>query len=207
MSPFCPHCGAPQIRVVVPDEAPDSTKSVPPPPAWYSAPSAYDPNAIRWDVAFKGAVISGLGAGLLSVTPVAQWGCLVWLLGSGAFAVWFYQRRIPGASTTVGTGVRIGAISGLIAFLVSALFGVAGFVLRPDQFRTNLHEQMDALTAANSDPKMQEIWRQMMSNLDKPEVLAAYFVIGLFITAVLFVIVSAAGGAFGASIFRRRDLS
>ena len=215
--PFCPHCGAPQIHVASPEEdasqapAPFSDDAGPrlvTPSTWPSGASAniQQTSAIQWELAWKGALLCGLGAAVLTAMPVLGLGCCLWLLGAGALAVWLYQRRVPGSVVTPGMGMRIGAVSGAIGYVATTIWSVFRFASNSQEFRTALQEQMEKSLAANPDPRAQEIMRQFMGNLNTPQGLATFFVLVMAIMAVVFVIFSAAGGALGASMFaRRRD--
>ena len=216
--PFCPHCGAPQIRVASPDD--DTSQMTPPfftdgtpqvasPASWAPAASAHIPQAasIQWELAWKGALLSGLAAGVLSNAPVLGLGCCLWLLGAGALAVWLYQRRVPGTFVTPGMGMRIGAVSGAIGYVAATILMALSFAFNSQEIRSAMQKQLDKSLAANPDPRAQEIMRQFMGNLNTPQGLATFFVLIMAIMAVVFVIFSAAGGALGASLFaRRRDL-
>ena len=213
--PFCPHCGAPQIRVPSPDEdasqpqplSSGETPQLVPPASWAPGAPVYHPYAIQWELAWKGALLSGLIAAVLTAVPVISLGCCLWLLGAGALAVFLYQRRIPGAFVTPGMGMRIGAVTGAIGYVGTAIWSVLNFTANSQKFRTALQEQMDKSIAANPDPRAQDVMRQLMNNLNTPQGLATFFVLVLLIMAVVFVAFSAAGGALGASMFsRRRDL-
>jgi hypothetical protein len=138
--------------------------------------------------------------------PVLSLGCCLWLLGSGALAVWLYQRRVPGTFVTPGMGMRIGAVAGAIGYVASTIWMVLRFASNSQELRTAMQEQMDKSLAANPDPRAQEIMRQFMGNLNTPQGLATFFVLLLAFMGIVFVIFSAAGGALGASMFtRRRD--
>ena len=215
--PFCPHCGAPQIRVASPEEdasqatspvSPDAAPQILTPSAWTpGGPAHLSPATIQWELAWKGALLSGLAAAVLTAMPVMGLGCCLWLLGAGAFSVWLYQRRVPGTFVTPGMGMRIGAVSGAIGYVATTIWSVLRFAANSQEFRTAMQEQMDKSLAANPDPRAQEIMRQFIGNLNTPQGLATFFVLILVIMAVVFVIFSAAGGALGASMFaRRRDL-
>ena len=212
MLPFCPHCGAPQIRVASPEEGtepapltPDA-QQVAPPTSWAPAP-AYHLQAIQWDAAWKGAILSGLLAAVLCATPVIYRACCLWLLGAGAFAVFLYQRRLPGAHVTPGMGMRFGAVSGVVGFVAFTFWLVFQFAKNSQEFRTTLEEQMEKSIGANPDPRAQDILRQFMNNLNTPQGLATFFVLTLVVMAIAFVVFSAAGGAIGAAMFaRRRDV-
>jgi len=213
--PFCPHCGAPQIRVASPEEeasqtspqfSSDRSPQLVTPSTWPSgAPSNIpQPTAIQWELAWKGALLSGLGAAVLTAMPVLGLGCCLWLLGAGALAVWLYQRRVPGTFVTPGMGIRIGAVSGAIGYVATTIWTVLRFASNSQEFRTAMQEQLDKSLAANPDPRAQEIMRQFMGNLNTPQGLATFFVLILAIMGVVFVIFSAAGGALGASMLPRR---
>ncbi len=211
--PFCPHCGAPQIRVSTPDEDtshPDLPGVPNPqilPASWTIGAPPSHPQAIQWDAAWKGAFLAGLIAAVLSAAPVISLGCCLWMLGCGALAVFLYQRRIPGAYVTTGMGMRIGALAGAIGFVASTAWSVFRFTADSGEFRSTLQEQMQKSIASNPDPRAQDIMRQILEKLNTPEGLATFFVFMLVLMAIVFVIFSAAGGALGASMFaRRRDL-
>jgi len=210
---FCPHCGAPQIRVASPDDASqtplssDTTPPVVPPTGWSPTAPVYHPYSIQWELAWKGAFLSGLIAAVLTAAPVLSLGCCLWLLGAGALSVFLYQRRLPGAFVTPGMGMRIGAVAGVIGFVATTIWSTFRFATNNQEVRNALQEQMDKSIAANPDPRAQDILRQLMNNLNTPQGLATFFVLVLVIMAIVFVVFSAAGGALGASMFaRRRDL-
>ena len=210
--PFCPHCGAPQIRVPShEDEGGESQLSsqpaLPQPAAaqWPHGVVAYSARSVQWQYAWKGALLTGLIAALLTAMPYVGFGCCLWMLGTGALAVGLYQRRVPAVYVTPGMGMRIGALSGTIAFVVTAFWSVFQFIRDNQQFRSVFTEQMEKTISSNPDPRAQEIMRHFMNNLNTPQGLATFFVLILIIMAVVFVIISAAGGALGASMFGRRS--
>jgi hypothetical protein len=208
--PFCPHCGAPQIRVASSDEdaAQPQMSDAPTarvlPPSWTPGSSLPTPQSIQWDLAWKGTLLSGLLAAVLTAAPVISVACCLWMLGSGALAVFLYQRRVPGVFITSGMGMRIGAVSGIIGFIATTVWSVFRFAANSGEFRSALQEQMNKSIASNPDPRSQEILRQFMNTLNTPQGLATFFVFMLVIMAIVFAVFSAAGGALGASMFARR---
>jgi hypothetical protein len=207
--PFCPHCGAPQIRVAVPEE--DTSASPNPatpnvyPSSWPPAPPpSYPSNTIQWDVAAKGALLAGFISGVLSSIPIVGFGCCLWMLGAGGFAVWLYQRRIPGVIVTPGMGMRMGALSGAVGFFVTAIWWVFLFAKDSQQLRSAFAEQMEKSMAQNPDPHAQEVGRQVINYMSSPEGMATFFIAGLVVMAIIYVVFCAAGGALGASMFARR---
>src|SRR5579871_5216148 len=101
---FCHKCGKPQREIVAPEP--------PPPPLRESLPVNFrNPVALR--IAFSVAI----GATILSfVVPFLNW------IAGGFFAVLFY-RRSTGSFLNVNAGLRLGWITGILAFvLYSILF-------------------------------------------------------------------------------------
>ena len=74
------------------------------------------PGAIRWDLAWKGALLCGIGAAVLSAIPIVSFGCCLWLLGAGALTVTLYQKQVADTLVTPGMGMKVGALAGVSAF-------------------------------------------------------------------------------------------
>lgn len=176
------------------------------PPVWGQNIGTYPISSVQWEFAWKGALLAGLIAAVLTALPIVGFGCCLWMLGTGALAVGMYQRRVPGVFVTPGMGMRIGALSGTIAFIVTTFLNVYQFTRNNQEYRSVLTEQLEKTIASNPNPRSQEIMRQLMNNLNTPEGLATFFVITLVIMAIVFVVFSAAGGALGASMFGRRNI-
>src|SRR5882757_7159903 len=125
-TPFCPQCGAPQIRVTVPaSQAPDpridrdegihSIPSIPAPPH----------STIRWSSALPKTAVSGFATVaililVVSLTQMPALSLLVLPLG-GAFSVLLYVRGNTKQRLTPGAGARLGAVTGLFSFAVYCL--------------------------------------------------------------------------------------
>jgi hypothetical protein len=219
---FCPHCGAPQIRVAAPDngaatpaDSDNSGNVFPPlqsggqqPSAWSQGGLPYPPGpgAIRWDVAWRGALLCGVGAAVLTTIPFVSIGCLLWMLGAGALCVSLYQRRVPDAVITPGMGMKLGALAGLFGFLVNAMVSTTSFVRMhaSGDFRRAMEEQMQKQLSGNSDPKVQEMMQHMLDWVATPQGAATMIALVLVVSAAVFVLFSAAGGALRASLFRGR---
>ena len=128
------------------------------------------------------------------------------MLGAGAFAVSLYQKRVPGTVITPGMGMKLGAFTGVIGFVVNAVLTTVSFLTfraRGD-FRQAMEEQMQRQMSSNSDPKVQEMMQRLVEWIATPQGVATLIVISLLVLAVMFVLFCAAGGALGASMFGRR---
>ena len=219
---FCPHCGAPQIRVVSPEgevqDVPLSSGEVPahvqpplvaPPPSQYWAQSNVrfpaSPGAVHWELAWKGALLCGVGAAVLSAIPIVSIGFLIWMIGAGVFSVSLYRRQMPGATVTPGMGMRIGALAGVFGFVLDGVFFVASFVTlrNTGSFRQLMEEQMQKQLAGNPDPKVQQMMENLLNWMNTPRGAATVIAFFLLIVGIVFVVLTAAGGALSASFSGR----
>lgn len=151
-------------------------------------------------------MLAGVGAAILTATPIVSVGCCLWMLGAGALSVSMYQKRVPGALITPGMGMKVGALAGVLGFAVNAVLTTLSFVAfraRGD-FRQAMEEQMQRQMSSNGDPKVQEMMQRMIEWIATPQGIATLIVISLLVLAVMFVLFCAAGGALGASMFGRR---
>ncbi len=206
-TPFCKHCGAPQIRVMG-DEP--TTAAMPPgtpaeaqPPAQPvpldGAPAAA-PSGVDWSQAAPAAALAGLMLALAWVIPVL--GFLLWLVAGGTIGVAIYRRRIPQAELTPGLGARIGALTGLLGFIAfAALFAVELIATRGSgHFRQLLQQVIEQAAARNADPRAQQAIQQLMT----PAGMALMVTIVLVFFLAAFLALSSAGGAFGGWLLGRK---
>jgi hypothetical protein len=107
---------------------------------------------------------------------------------------------------TPGMGMKLGALAGVFAFVIHAVVTTVSFVAfrSSSEFRRALQVQMDKQIANTSDPKAQEILRQMFDWINTPQGMATFMVGMLVVLAIMFVVFTAAGGALGASMFGKR---
>ncbi len=143
--------------------------------------------------------MAGLGAALLSSLPFLAFGCFLWLAIAGAMAVSMYQRRVPTTVVRPGMGMRIGALAGGIAFVVTAIMSTVLFATEGDQLRKMMDDQLRASMAKAPDAHTQEVLRQFIAKLGTADGLATFFLWVLLVIAVVFIFFSALGGALGAS--------
>ncbi len=101
-------------------------------------------------------------------------------------------------------GMRIGALAGVFAFVITAILSTVLFATEGNQLRQMMEEQLRSSMAKAPDPRSAELLQQFVSKLNTPEGLATFFLWVMAFIAVIFVIFSAAGGALGASFAARR---
>lgn len=226
---FCPHCGAPQIRVsaatvpepVVTATLPASGEVQPsvPPVALHPAPSG----TIVWREGIRASALAGLmlsfaiflvpvivagiglalhlGQGAIGLMVLlASWACM---LAAGALVVRFYRRRRRDAAIAAGTGARLGALSGLLGFLfysVPQALRLLFFHLGGSVIDA-MQKAMEQAAAQSPDPKAQEIMRSLMS----PGALAAFITFLVVLFFLCFLVLSSLGGAIAASVWSRNS--
>jgi hypothetical protein len=131
------------------------------------------------------------------------------MLGAGALAVTLYRRHLPDTVITPGMGMKIGALTGLFGWLLNAVVTALSFVVghTSGDMRRVMEEQMRKQMGSAPDPKMQQMMQQMIEWISTPQGMATMIVFVLIFMGVIFLFISAAGGALGASLSgRRRDL-
>jgi hypothetical protein len=122
------------------------------------------------------------------------------MLGAGVLSVSMYRKRVPGTLITPGMGMKLGALAGVFGFMVNAVMTVLSFVVfrSSSDFRRAMQEQLEKQMASNPDPKAQAMVKHFMDWMSTPQG-AATIVLG-----VVFIVITAAGGALGASMSGRR---
>jgi len=183
---FCHKCGKPQREIApVEPELPlrtgwqastDGAPDLPPEPP-IRAPL---PVNFRNPIAVRIAALVSLGASALFFLPYVNW------LAAGYFAVFLYRRK-TGTPVNVGTGVRMGWMTGVLTFAILAVF-FAGFVLMLNS--GSMREVFQA--QFGKDPRVQQTLNMIQSVPDVLAMLANFFIFTTFL--------SMAGGALGAKL-------
>jgi len=218
--PFCPRCGAPQIRVVDAEGNEPVTGPMPPgtpgeiqPPARpvFGAPANWtpvglQPNQIHWRVAMPVAAVIGVLAGILFLVSgrIPPFFFLIPVL-SGAMTVRGYRSR---THTTVRplSGAKLGAFAGLFSFGVSVVGVLLMFTLGREGIQQNMREAM-AHPPRTMDPQSMQVMQNLIDKLNTPEGLVLFAVIILVMLFGILLVASALGGALGALIFGKEGPS
>jgi zinc ribbon protein len=208
---FCSQCGAPQIRVVMPETVPPSVEGNatadhlpvfpmdrPSVPGSLGVP--VHSSGVQWSTGFRvcgiAASIAFLVAALrLMVPPLA-------VFGAGCLAVILYRRRSPNWRADAGSGAQLGAISGLLFSGILAIF--AALMVALWQAGGQVHQVMvDALqqvAARSNDPQVQAA----LDFLKTPEGLASKVLRGMVVSVLVSIAAGAiAGGLTGALLSRK----
>jgi hypothetical protein len=205
--PFCAHCGAPQIRVAIPEVVPavatSASENAPLQRAGMlgreDAPALVLP--VRWAQAVRPCVFAGLlAAGAISlglVFPAA-------ILGAGFLAVVFYRRNSLGTVIKAGTGALLGACSGVVCFVILGIFlSVASTATDVRaKFREQMLEGAQRWAASHAaDPQVQAALESMKT----PEGLATMMIFAGVALLLLSIILAGIGGALGGIFVSRRS--
>jgi hypothetical protein len=204
--PFCPHCGAPQIRVLIAEPAgatvstaeaaaiPQMSASL---PASQTVPVLAVP--MQWSQALKPCT---LAAGVASLLMLLGLNPFVGMVSVGFLAVVFYRQGRPQASIRPGTGARLGALSGLICFAMASIVeAMLVLVLHKGaEIRQALLAAINQAAARTSDAQALAMFEHFRS----PEGLEFLMVFGLLFGLVAAIVLAALSGALGGAVLGSR---
>jgi hypothetical protein len=207
--PFCPHCAAPLIRVVIaemPERLSAAVRSANSHdaadlPSSETVPLLALPS--RWSQAFKPCLLAALvavGMIMLHLYP------FVAILSGGFMAVLFYRQGRQNLPLTAGIGAKLGALSGFLCFCILGLLSAVAASL-PD-----MRSKMQALfidgfqkvaSARPPDPQLQS----MLNELKTPDGFVMMLILFGIALLVVSLLLGVLGGALGGTVFRSRDRS
>jgi hypothetical protein len=204
---FCPHCGAPQIRVSVPE--PDTTSAAPAspsfapgtpgemqPPARPVNLTSFSSNGIDWTNGRLPIVMSGIFIGITSFLPLQ----FLWIPAGGFLAVHLYNKRTFRRATSPSEGAKIGAMAGLAGYLIFAVGMLAVFRFAADMFWNPLMEAMRARGASTGSDI-----GPVLDILKSPQGKAFFATFVMAVAFALILVLAAIGGAVSAAYAARRS--
>jgi hypothetical protein len=157
-------------------------------------------HGLNWSIGLRTAVLSGVISAVAAmitsaVIPVPQFSLLMWMLGGGIISVLIYRRARP-IPLTPKNGGKLGALSGVVAFaLFFILYSVQALVSKhASEMRSTLEQQLRDQAARSGDPALQH----MIEPLLTPQGMSIVIAASLVVSFLLFVILSAIGGALTA---------
>jgi hypothetical protein len=204
--PFCPHCAAPQIRVVVADPvqalAIASDPQISTEPLSHSAEQAVPVVAIpmHWSGAMKPCALAALAGALLMVLGLYPFVAMVCV---GFLAVIFFRQSNPGFSIKTATAARVGALAGLIWFAISSIVATLFTLVlhKGPDIRSQLLEKLQETAAQTTDPQV----IAMFDRFKSPEGLELLMIASLILAFIASLILGSLGGALGGFVLGRRD--
>jgi MFS family permease len=207
--PFCPDCGAPQIRVILPEANPqpvlagegavlqghaealpvlpsDSASALP-------APWSHDLKPCGL------AAIIAIALSLVGLNP------FVAALAAGWLAVTFSRRRMLGTALKPAAGGRLGALTGLLIFGISTIFETLAVVLlhKGAELRSEMLDKVQQVAQRYPGPEVQPL----IDFVKTPEGFAFMMVGSVIFGLVAFIALSGLGGALGAWFLGRGQRS
>ena len=197
---FCHKCGKPQYEdpaflEVEKAIAPPLPPIIVPPPPSLTGISFQNSAAVR--VAFLVAAI----VTLLISFPMPALFAFAWqvilLLAGGFFSVWLYARR-TGQSLTIGSGARMGWITGVFCFVIMIIFFSLSLlaVSANGSIITFFREAM----SQRGTPELTEQFEQILQNRTA---FGAMLIFILFLFFLMMTLTSAVGGALGAKVLEK----
>ena len=200
--PFCQRCGAPQIRVatveplLASESAADEGQS---PDAFPTIQQGSQPaSPIAWQNALPAcALAAAIAAVLMALGLMVPFLAVV---GAGFLAVGLYRRRNPGVLIQPGAGARLGAVSGLLCFGMSAILeALAPIFHKGAALRDKMLEAIQQAASRTTDPQAVA----MLDYLKAPAGMAVMTVFVLIFAFIAFVVLSSLGGALGGILLSR----
>ena len=194
--PFCPSCGAPQIRVsraieLSQEEATASDSGLPAPSLPVSAlPSELSTTAgIDWKYFLRTAIPLAALTDVLTMTlhPLALF---VLLPANLLWAISRYRRHRPIAIRS-GQGARMGAMMGLLTFTFFFAFFLISISFQRTQYHDLMVSQIQQISAQNPDPQAQQILQWFTT----PDGLIAFTAFALITLLLLCLALGSGSGA------------
>jgi len=202
--PFCPHCAAPQIRVILEEPLPAAVLPVPGSAADSSDSAAVtvlpSPTPIRLSPATHSCAIAALIASVAIVLKLMV--PLIAAMGAGFLAVALYRRRNPLLLLSAGTGARLGALAGAFCGAITSVLAAVKVTIFHELggLRQQMLDAVQQQAARYSDPQLQPT----IDFLKSQSGLIFMAVCGFIFVIAIFFLLGTMGGAIGGVAFARR---
>jgi hypothetical protein len=206
--PFCPHCSAPQIRVVV-SRAPVAATAFDMAPTTAAAPSVISSSQtvpvlavpMRWSQTVQPCALAALIAAVAMVLKLVV--PLIAVVGAGFLAVGLYRRRSPEVGIGAGTGARLGALCGLFCFVLTTVLGALRVIILHEggEILGAMRDALQQTAKAYSDPQFQ----QTLDFFRSPTGMVFMMVGMLIFLFLIFLLLATLGGAIGGATLSRRN--
>lgn len=213
-SPFCPHCGAPQLTLSLDYQSVETggePKVEAPGPVAAAAPRL---KQVDWQMAIRCAVVVGAVVAILNFAgerfPLATALGSLCTVGASVIALGLYQSRRPAAWMDAGIGARIGVVVGLVV----AASGAASLAVASLLARYGLHREPSIDTQLTT--ALSQLQKSLAANAAQPDVLrfvslpefrAGFLLAALGLGSLFVLLISTVGGAMGGMLRMRRGTS
>ena len=204
--PFCPHCAAPQIRVVIAEPPPIlavvADSETPPSDSSVSQAVAAVALPMRWSDAIKPCVLAAFIASVLMSLGLNPF---VAMLSVGFLAIVFYRHYRPGILIKATAGAAIGALGGFLWFAISSIFGALIVIVlhKGPEIRQQLLDKIQQTATQAADAQVQATLERFKTPAGLEFLIGAGLVFALLASIVL----ASLGGALGGALLGRRPRS
>jgi hypothetical protein len=150
---------------------------------------------------WKPAVIGGVLLGVLSSLPLVNCACCFWIIGGGFLAAYLYVRESP-LVVTLGQGVILGFLAGVVGTVVVALFSIPLILMSPEgtqEIAKQIQQVMDQIPGFPAESR--ESVTELISNEGSLKIV---FIVSIFIQLAVNCLLAMLGGALGVAIFEKR---
>jgi hypothetical protein len=215
-SPFCPHCGAPQLTLSLDYQSPETggePKVETPGPASTGMRPPPRPQQVDWKMAIRCAAAVAAVAGVLSIvsarveilSPLST----LWMLSGSLITLGLYQRRRPTAWMDVKVGARIGLVAGLCLTLgVAISMAGVGLVARYGLHSMGMFDAQMTTQIETFQKTMQQsgtpVSADLLRSINSPEFRGGAMIGGAALVAAFLLVLSTVGGAFAGLLRTRR---
>jgi hypothetical protein len=152
----------------------------------------------------KPALIGGVLLGMLSSLPLINLFncfCCAWVIAGGVIAARLYVKDSP-TPVSLGGGVAIGLLTGVIGALVGGLFSIP---LRLMTNRGSLSGMDQLKEALDQLPNVPPETRQMIESFTaRSDMDVVFFIFGMLFILVIYSLFAMIGGTIGVAIFEKR---
>jgi hypothetical protein len=207
--PFCVQCGAPQIRVILPEPStqPAGAGSSGNPVFPSESSRTLNPDVLSpvivWPVAIRACAIAALIAALFMAFGLMV--PLLAVLGAGFLGVSLYHRKNPAWLVNARSGAKLGAACGVLFFAFAGVIeSVAVAVFHTEgEVRNKLLEALQQAATRSNDPQVQAAFEKLRT----PEGLALMMVFGIIFLLLLSIAAGSLSGALTGAFFGRKKRS
>jgi hypothetical protein len=152
----------------------------------------------------KPALIGGVALGIFSVLPVIgyfNFVCCAWVIGGGLLAAHLYVKASP-APVTLGRGVALGSLTGLIGSIVYILFCIPLYLMMK---RSGVNLGDLARQSMERWIKVMPEMRNYLQNASaQTDIGLSAVLFGVIFTIGIFCLFAMLGGAVGVAVFEKR---
>jgi hypothetical protein len=155
------------------------------------------------DNMLKPALIGGVLLGILSALPLINYFnciCCAWVILGSVVAARLYVKE-SSAPVTMGRGVAIGLLTGLIGTVVFALFSIP-LLLMMHRSGGVMEQLKQALSQVPNLPPEARTTIESLASQGNIDIF--FYVVGFFFYLVVNCLVAMIGGAIGVAIFEKR---